>query len=94
MVCGHEPFEHCPCDLSYLTHLELVGLSSGIVELSIMDAYNIGEQLELLCLDSEPDHEIFLRTPKLKTLGMIDHFSVLPDVCPMLHMVQHSQARV
>jgi hypothetical protein len=93
---GHKPFEHRRCDLSYLTHLKLYGSSSSEVELSIMKAYNIGENLEFLSVNSEPNHEIFLTTPKLKRLRMIDIFSVPPDVCPMLQTVQtvqHSQPR-
>ena len=73
-----------------------MGPPSSEVELSIMEAYNIGENLEYLRVDSEPNHEIFLRTPKLKKLRMIDLFPVSPDVCPMLQTVQtvqHSQAR-
>jgi hypothetical protein len=95
---GRESFEHCGCDLSYLTHLELYGSSSGVdsdeaatgeVELSIMEAYNIGENLEILRLESEPNHKVFIRTPKLKELRMIDLFPVSPDVCPMLQTVRY-----
>jgi hypothetical protein len=55
---GHEPFEHRGCDLSYLTHLVLYGPPSSEVELSIMEAYNIGENLEYLRADSEANHDI------------------------------------
>jgi len=42
-----EPIEPCPCDLSYLSHLQIYTYS-GEVELSLMEAYNIGEILEFL----------------------------------------------
>jgi hypothetical protein len=49
---------------------------SGEVEQSIMEAYNIGENLEFLHLDSDSErkHEVILRTPKLKALRMNDDF--------------------
>jgi hypothetical protein len=90
---GYEPFEHCACDLSYLTHFELYGTSfevpSDEVALSIMEAYNIGENLEFLRLESDPIHEILIRAPKLKELRMNTLFAVSPDVCPMLQTVRY-----
>ena len=85
----HEPFEEHPCDLSYLTHLEIY-FSSVAEQLLIMEAYNIGENLEFLSLGSEPSYEVFLRTHKLKDLTMIgfSHF-LLKFVCPILHKVYY-----
>jgi hypothetical protein len=62
-----EPFEDCPCDLSYLTHLEL-DTDYGPIDLSVMEAYNIGGNLEFLHLHAYPESEIILRAPKLKRI--------------------------
>ena len=87
---GHELFECCACDLSSLTHLTLCGSSSGEVELSIMEAYNIGENLEFLHLGcSATNYELFLRSPKLKELRIVDMFPLHPDICPTLQMVHY-----
>jgi hypothetical protein len=47
-----------------------------------MQAYNIGEHVEFLRLGSEPNYEVFLKTPKLKELRMIDLIPLPADVCP------------
>jgi hypothetical protein len=56
---------------------------------SIMEAYNIGENLEFLRLVSDPNYEIFLRTPKLKKLRMIDLVPFPPDVCAILETIHY-----
>jgi hypothetical protein len=83
-----EPSES-PCGLSYLTHLKLDGFTGEGV-LSIMEAYNIGENLELLHLDVTPQSEILSRTPKLKVLRLADLSKSIPlHVCPALRTIQY-----
>ena len=83
-----EPFEDCPCDLSYLTHLEL-DTDYGPLGLSLMEAYNIGENLEFLHLHAYPESEIILRAPKLKELRLADLTISLPlYACPELRTIQ------
>jgi hypothetical protein len=80
------------CDLSYLTHLEVTidvdhNELAGELELSIMEAYNIGGNLEILAIP-EHNREVFLRTPKLKVLRTECLLEVPPDICPMLQTVE------
>jgi hypothetical protein len=84
----HEPFEEHPCNLSHLTHLQ-IHHETITEQLSILEAYNIGETLEFLSIGSEPNYEVFLRTPKLKELRMIGPFPLPPDVCPILEKVYY-----
>jgi hypothetical protein len=84
----HEPFEHRPCDLSYLTHLQLC-TGSGKLDLSLMGAYNIGENLEFLHLGAPPKPELFLRAPKLKALRLLRLSISMPlHVSPALRAIQ------
>jgi len=84
-----EPFEPYSCDLSYLTLLELYSYSANL-DLSLRKAYNIGENLEFLYLDVPPQSEVFLRTPKLKELGLADLSKSMPlHVCPELRTIQY-----
>ena len=78
VTCKLPPW--CRCDLSYLPGLRLYGSSSSEVELSIMEAYNIGENLEFLHLGSEPYYDVLLRASKLKELRSIDLLPVPPDL--------------
>jgi hypothetical protein len=83
-----DPFGQRVCNLSHLTHLQ-IDKSFFEEQLQIMEAYNIGENLEFLRLDTEPNDKVFLRTPKLKELRMIDLFPLPADVCPILQTVRY-----
>jgi hypothetical protein len=76
------------CNLSHLTHLQIDSLSVE-EQLPIMETYNIGENLEFLCLRTEPNYNALLRTPKLKELRMNDLFPFPADVCPILQTVRY-----
>jgi hypothetical protein len=83
-----EPFEPCPCDLSYLTRLAIFGFSTE-QQLSLMKAYNIGENLEFKHMDSNPGYPALSRTPKLKSLGSYHLGNDTPlHVCPALRTVR------
>ena len=82
----HKPFEQRPGNLSYLTHLQIYE-STAKEQVSIMEAYDIGENLEFLRVTSEPNYDVFLRTPKLKEIRMSDLVPLPLDCCPILQMV-------
>jgi hypothetical protein len=83
-----ESYESRLCDLSYLTHLQLYSYSTK-ADLSLMEAYNIGENLKFLRLDASPQPEVLLRAPKLKVLRLHDLRPSMPlHVCPALRIIQ------
>jgi hypothetical protein len=87
---SREPFEPCPCDLSYLTHLSINAFSTE-QQLSLMEAYNIGENLEVMHMDSNPGYAVFSRTPRLKSLSLARVFIDMPlHVCPELRTVKYT----
>jgi hypothetical protein len=83
-----EPFEPCPCDLSYLTHLTIYDCSTE-QQLSLMKAYNIGEDLEFTYMSSNPGYAALARTPRLKILSLKNLGINMPlHDCPELRTVQ------
>ena len=87
---GTNRFEQHLCNLSYLVHLQIY-YSTVEEQLSIMEAYNIGENSEFLRFVSDPNYEVFLRTPKLKKLRKIDLVPFPPDVCPILETSHYNR---
>jgi hypothetical protein len=56
-----------------------------------MKAYNIGENLDFMHMDSNPGYAALSRTPKLKRLSLANlGIDILPlHVCPALQSVQY-----
>jgi hypothetical protein len=82
------PYESRLCDLSYLTRLQLYSYSTK-ADLPLMEAYNIGENLQFLRLDASPQSEVLLRAPELKVLRLRDLSPSMPlHVCPALRIIQ------
>jgi hypothetical protein len=87
---SREPFEPCPCDLSYLTHLSINAFSTE-QQLSLMEAYNIGANLEEMHMDSNPGNAALERTPRLKSLGLPRVSIDMPlHFCPELRTIYTS----
>jgi hypothetical protein len=84
---SRELLEPCACDLSYLSRLTIYDLSAE-QQLSLMEAYNIGENLEFMYMNSSPGYAALSRTPKLKILSLYRLGIDMPlHVCPALRYV-------